>query len=131
MKVSKDIDPPVFDSRANRNPGKLKKKRSDWQVSALCVQKNFESILVANRGEIACRIISTVQKMGLRSITVYSRADQKAPHVGMADEAVEIDPGPAEGKLSSAGKNPGGRQTNPGRSYLSRIWVPFRNLYLC
>jgi 3-methylcrotonyl-CoA carboxylase alpha subunit len=55
----------------------------------------FESVLIANRGEIACRIIATVRRLGLRSIAVYSDADRGARHVRLADEAVRLGPAPA------------------------------------
>ncbi|MCY6382477.1 acetyl-CoA carboxylase biotin carboxylase subunit [Hoeflea prorocentri] len=54
----------------------------------------FDSILIANRGEIACRIIRTARSLGLRTIAVYSEADRGAPHTAMADEAVMIGPAP-------------------------------------
>ena len=53
------------------------------------------SLLIANRGEIACRIIRTAREMGVRTVAVYSDADAKALHVRMADEAVHIGPSPA------------------------------------
>ena len=56
--------------------------------------KPFNSILIANRGEIACRIIRTAKKLGYRSIAVYSEADVDAPHVHLADASVCIGPGP-------------------------------------
>ena len=56
--------------------------------------RNFESILVANRGEIAVRIMATAQSLGYRAIAVYSEADAGAPHVRMADDAVLIGPAP-------------------------------------
>src|SRR5580765_7599331 len=54
----------------------------------------FSSLLVANRGEIACRVMRTAHRMGLRTIAVYSDADAHAPHVAMADQAVRIGPAP-------------------------------------
>lgn len=51
----------------------------------------FAKILIANRGEIACRIIKTARRMGVRTVAVYSSADMQAKHVRMADEAVWID----------------------------------------
>src|SRR3546814_9718866 len=55
----------------------------------------IQSLLIANRGEIACRIIRTARQMGIRTIAVYSDADAKALHVGQADEAIHIGPSPA------------------------------------
>jgi len=55
----------------------------------------IKSLLIANRGEIACRIIRTARKLGIRTVAVYSDADAKALHVRMADEAVHIGPSPA------------------------------------
>ena len=55
----------------------------------------IESLLVANRGEIACRIFRTARALGIRTIAVYSEADAEALHVGFADEAVCIGPAPA------------------------------------
>ena len=52
----------------------------------------FKKILIANRGEIACRVIATAQKMGIQTVAVYSEADKEARHVEMADEAVLIGP---------------------------------------
>ena len=60
----------------------------------------FSKILVANRGEIACRVMATARRLGIRSVAVFSDADAKAKHVAMADEAVRIGP---------AGLSPGSR----------------------
>ena len=55
----------------------------------------FEKILIANRGEIACRVIKSARKMGIKTVAVYSDADRYALHVQMADEAVHIGPAPS------------------------------------
>ena len=55
----------------------------------------FKKILIANRGEIACRVIKSARKMGIKTVAVYSDADREALHVKMADEAVHIGPPPA------------------------------------
>jgi propionyl-CoA carboxylase alpha chain len=55
----------------------------------------FTKILIANRGEIACRVILTARKMGIKTVAVYSDADKDARHVELADEAVNIGPAPS------------------------------------
>ena len=55
----------------------------------------FDKILIANRGEIACRVIRSAKKMGIKTVAVYSDADHDALHVQMADEAVHIGPPPS------------------------------------
>ena len=55
----------------------------------------FGKILIANRGEIACRVIRTARRMGIKTVAVYSDADARAPHVRMADESVRLGPAPA------------------------------------
>ena len=55
----------------------------------------FKKILIANRGEIACRVIRTARRMGIATVAVYSDADARSTHMKMADEAVHIGPSPA------------------------------------
>ena len=55
----------------------------------------FTKILIANRGEIGCRVIATARKMGIKTVAVYSDADKEARHVALADEAVNIGPAPS------------------------------------
>ena len=63
--------------------------------SSDCSTLMFKKILIANRGEIACRVIRTARRMGIKTVAVYSDADARAPHVRMADEAVRLGPPPA------------------------------------
>jgi propionyl-CoA carboxylase alpha chain len=85
----------------------------------------FGKILIANRGEIACRVIRTARKMGIATVAVYSDADARAPHVKMADEAVRLGPPPAaESYLSpeliiDACKATGAEAVHPGYGFLS------------
>ncbi|WP_371054734.1 biotin carboxylase N-terminal domain-containing protein [Rhodosalinus sp. K401] len=85
----------------------------------------FDSVLIANRGEIACRVIETARSMGLRSVAVYSDADAGARHVEMADEAVRIGP-PAPGEsylrgdaIIEAARAAGAQAIHPGYGFLS------------
>ncbi|GAM00256.1 acetyl/propionyl/methylcrotonyl-CoA carboxylase subunit alpha [Sphingomonas parapaucimobilis] len=85
----------------------------------------FQSLLIANRGEIACRIIRTAREMGLRTIAVYSEADAQALHVRMADEAILIGPAPAResyldaARILSAARDSGAEAIHPGYGFLS------------
>jgi 3-methylcrotonyl-CoA carboxylase alpha subunit len=85
----------------------------------------FKSVLIANRGEIACRIIRTARRLGLRTIAVYSDADRNALHARLADEAVHIGPSPAaQSYLSAAGliaaaRGSGADCVHPGYGFLS------------
>src|SRR6478735_7981560 len=85
----------------------------------------FKKILIANRGEIACRVIRTARRMGIATVAVYSDADARSPHVRMADEAVHIGPSPAaESYLRSDGiiaacKATGAEAVHPGYGFLS------------
>ena len=85
----------------------------------------INSLLIANRGEIACRIIRTAREMGIRTVAVYSDADAKALHVREADEAVHIGPSPAREsyligeKIIAAAKATGAEAIHPGYGFLS------------
>ena len=85
----------------------------------------FSKILIANRGEIACRVIKTARKMGIKTVAVYSEADADALHVEMADEAVFIGPPPAAesylviDKILDAIKQTGAEAVHPGYGFLS------------
>jgi propionyl-CoA carboxylase alpha chain len=85
----------------------------------------FEKILIANRGEIACRVIKTARKMGIKTVAVYSDADRSALHVSMADEAVHIGPAPSaqsylvQDKILQACRDTGAEAVHPGYGFLS------------
>ena len=86
---------------------------------------NFKKILVANRGEIACRIIRTAHDMGIKVVAVYSDADKYAKHVRMADEAIHIGPSPSSQsyliieKIINAAKLTSAEAIHPGYGFLS------------
>lgn len=85
----------------------------------------FHKILIANRGEIACRVIKTAKKMGIQTVAVYSDADRNALHVKMADEAVHIGPSPANqsyiviDRIMEAIRQTGAEAVHPGYGFLS------------
>ena len=85
----------------------------------------FTKILIANRGEIACRVIATAQKMGIQTVAVYSEADKEARHVQLADEAVLLGPAPSREsylvaeKIIAAAKATGAQAIHPGYGFLS------------
>ncbi len=85
----------------------------------------FKKILIANRGEIACRVIRTAKRMGIKTVAVYSDADARAPHVRLADEAVRLGPPPASESylkaelIIDACKATGAQAVHPGYGFLS------------
>ncbi len=85
----------------------------------------FQKILIANRGEIACRVIKTAKRMGIKTVAVYSEADRDAVHVEMADEAVLIGPPAAAqsylvmDRIIAAAKQTGAEAIHPGYGFLS------------
>jgi hypothetical protein len=85
----------------------------------------FKKILIANRGEIACRVIKTARKMGIKTVAVYSEADRDARHVELADEAVCIGPAASKesylvmDKIIAACKQTGAEAVHPGYGFLS------------
>ena len=87
--------------------------------------KMFKKILIANRGEIACRVIKTAKKMGIKTVAVFSEADKEARHVQMADEAVCIGPAPSResylvmDRIIQACKDTGAEAVHPGYGFLS------------
>ena len=99
--------------------------------SSTVIEPCFDKILIANRGEIACRIIRTAKKMGIKTVAVYSDVDRGAEHVKIADEAVHIGPSPASEsylvgeKILNACLKTGAQAVHPGYGFLSE------NLQFC
>ncbi|XP_016095385.1 propionyl-CoA carboxylase alpha chain, mitochondrial-like [Sinocyclocheilus grahami] len=88
-------------------------------------EKTFDKILIANRGEIACRVIKTCKKMGIKTVAVHSDVDSSAVHVKMADEAVCVGPAPTSKSylnmdaIMNAIKQTGAQAVHPGYGFLS------------
>ena len=85
----------------------------------------FTKILIANRGEIACRVIKTARRMGIKTVAVYSDADRSARHVTLADEAVNIGAPPSRDsylradRIIEACRATGAQAVHPGYGFLS------------
>ncbi|MCX7936063.1 MAG: 3-methylcrotonyl-CoA carboxylase, partial [Planctomycetota bacterium] len=85
----------------------------------------FSKILIANRGEIACRVAATARRMGIRTVAVYSEADAQARHVLACDEAIAIGPPPAREsylqteRILAAARATGAQAIHPGYGFLS------------
>ncbi|OMJ11641.1 Propionyl-CoA carboxylase alpha chain, mitochondrial, partial [Smittium culicis] len=88
-------------------------------------EKTFDKILIANRGEIACRVIRTAKKMGIKTVAIYSDADAESLHVKLADEAVRVGPAPTSQSylnipvILDAISQTGAQAVHPGYGFLS------------
>src|SRR5882757_5765070 len=105
-----------------RRPSRRASASSGCDVS---LTRRFDKLLIANRGEIACRIIRTAKRMGLRTVAVFSDADRHAMHVALADESVLIGPAPAKDSylhmdaIIDAARASGAQAIHPGYGFLS------------
>ncbi|KAJ1977191.1 hypothetical protein H4R33_006268 [Dimargaris cristalligena] len=99
--------------------------RRSFHVSSSYAEQYFNKILVANRGEIACRVMRTAKKLGIKTVAIYSDADVNSLHVQMADEAVNVGPAPTSQSylnmdhIIQAVKDTGAQAVHPGYGFLS------------
>src|SRR5262245_11375253 len=97
----------------------------DLNSGAVPSYRRFGTLLIANRGEIACRVIRTARAMGLRTVAVYSEADADAAHVAMADDAILVGPARARDsylnidRIIEAAEKTGAEAIHPGYGFLS------------
>ena len=105
-----------------RESAACQRAQSDGSASK---KKPFDKILIANRGEIACRVAKTARKMGIKTVAVYSEADARAVHVKMCDEAVCVGPAASTesylniDNIIAAMKSTGAQAVHPGYGFLS------------
>jgi 3-methylcrotonyl-CoA carboxylase alpha subunit len=101
-------------------PGSSRSKNEITETASM-----FKKILIANRGEIACRVAATARRLGIRTVAVYSQADAQSQHVAMCDESVLIGPAPAKEsylkmeRIISAARDTGAEAIHPGYGFLS------------
>src|ERR671910_903987 len=111
--------------KAAKNKVAIKKVAKASAKPAAKSHPLFDKILIANRGEIACRVIRTARRMGIKTVAVYSEADADALHVREADEAVLIGPPPSAqsylvvDRIVEACKSTGAQAVHPGYGFLS------------
>ncbi|XP_005106150.1 propionyl-CoA carboxylase alpha chain, mitochondrial isoform X2 [Aplysia californica] len=104
---------------------KLYDREQYWNDRCMPEETKFDKILIANRGEIACRVIKTCQRLGIKTVAVHSSADSLAVHTRMADEAICIGPAPTSesylrmDKILEAVKESGAQAVHPGYGFLS------------
>ncbi|VDM32190.1 unnamed protein product, partial [Hydatigera taeniaeformis] len=97
-------------------------------------ESQFEKVLIANRGEIACRVIATCRRLGIKTVAVYSEADADSPFVHMADEAISIGPSPSTQSylnicaIVDAIRTTGAEAVHPGYGFLSESYIFARKL---
>jgi len=112
-------------SQANLNVSFLRQMRQKYSVKVVQPEKYFDKVLIANRGEIACRVMQTCKRLGIKTVAVYTDADANSKHVRMADEAVYIGSNVVSEsytnmeKILEAMKNTGAQAVHPGYGFLS------------